>query len=99
MPCRRRPSAPYAERGGNRMRICSLLPSATEIVCALGLGDQLVAITHECDEPPEVLSRPRITSSAIDPSSLTSAQIDALVTEHLHEHRGIYHIDRGLLEQ
>ena len=81
------------------MRICSLLPSATEIVYALGLGDQLVAVTHECDEPPDARTRPRITRSAIDPETLTSAQIDALVSAHLHEHRGIYHIDRELLER
>lgn len=81
------------------MRICSLLPSATEIVYALGLGDQLVAVTHECDEPPDVWTKPRITSSAIDPARLTSAQIDALVSQHLHEHRGIYQIDRAMLER
>lgn len=81
------------------MRICSLLPSATEIVYALGLGDALVAVTHECDHPAEAATRPRITRSAIDPATLTSAQIDALVTEHLHDHRGIYQIDRGLLER
>jgi iron complex transport system substrate-binding protein len=81
------------------MRICSLLPSATEIVYALGLGDQLVAVTHECDEPPPAAAKPRITRSAIDPATLTSAEIDALVSRHLHEHRGIYHIDRELLER
>jgi iron complex transport system substrate-binding protein len=80
------------------MRICSLLPSATEIVYALGLGDQLVAVTHECDEPPAARQKPRVTRSTIDPTTLTSAQIDALVTQHLHDHRGIYHIDRALLE-
>jgi len=81
------------------MRICSLLPSATEIVYALGLGDRLVAVTHECDEPPAAREKPRITRSAIDPATLTSAQIDALVTQHLHDHRGIYQIDRALLER
>lgn len=81
------------------MRICSLLPSATEIVFALGLGNQVVAVTHECDEPPAARALPRITRSAIDPATLTSAQIDALVTEHLHDHRGIYHLDRELLER
>ncbi len=81
------------------MRICSLLPSATEIVYALGLGDQVVAVTHECDEPADAATKPRITRSAIDPVTLTSAQIDALVTEHLHDHRGIYQIDRALLEK
>ena len=48
------------------MRICSLLPSATEIVFALGLGDQLVAVTHECDYPPEASGVRVITESLID---------------------------------
>ncbi len=81
------------------MRICSLLPSATEIVYALGLGDSLVAVTHECDEPPDARTRPRITRSAIDPAALTGAQIDALVSASLHDHRGLYHLDRDLLER
>lgn len=81
------------------MRICSLLPSATEIIHALGLGDQLVAVTHECDEPPAARATPRITRGVIDPAALTSAQIDALVSESVHDHRGIYHLDRDLLER
>lgn len=81
------------------MRIVSLLPSATEILYALGLGDQIVAVTHECDTPAEVAEKPRITRSAIDPHTLTSGQIDALVSEHLHDHRGIYHLDRDMLER
>jgi iron complex transport system substrate-binding protein len=82
------------------MRICSLLPSATEIVCALGLSDNLVAITHECDYPPEIVARlPRITRSAVASDRLNSAEIDALVTRHLHDHRGIYTLDQELLER
>jgi len=82
------------------MRICSLLPSATEIVCALGLGGDLVAITHECDYPPEVVAGlPRITRSAVESERLSSAEIDALVTRSLHDHRGIYTLDRDLLER
>ncbi len=48
------------------MRIVSLLPSATEIVCAIGLGDELVGVTHECDYPPEVVGRPVMTRSVHD---------------------------------
>ena len=58
------------------MRIVSLLPSATEIVCALGLGDELVGVTHECDYPPEVVGKPVMTRSVHDlaepPSAATS---------------------------
>jgi iron complex transport system substrate-binding protein len=81
------------------MRICSLLPSATEIVCALGLADQLVAISHECDYPPEIRSRPVITSSRVETAGLSSREIDLLVSAKLHDHDGIYALDEQLLEQ
>lgn len=79
------------------MRICSLLPSATEIVCALSLEHELVGVSHECDYPPAVRSKPVLTSSRIDHSSRTSAEIDALVSERLHEHEGIYALNNQLL--
>lgn len=84
------------ECGRCAMRIVSLLPSATEIVYALGLGDELVAITHECDYPPEARGKPAITASALDPAS-DSAAIDRLVSNSLHEHRGIYTLDHEAL--
>src|SRR2546425_4206427 len=78
------------------MRICSLLPSATEIVFALGLGDQVVAVSHECDYPPEASSRPVLTKSAIHQKIHRSLEVDREV-----ELRGgdIYEIDEKLLEQ
>ena len=74
------------------MRIVSLLPSATEIICALGLRDQLVAVSHECDYPPEVAALPRITSSIL-PEGLEPAHIDAAVVEAVREGKALYQID------
>lgn len=79
------------------MRIVSLLPSATEIVCQLGLADQLVGVSHECDYPDCVRSLPRITRSLI-PHGASSRQIDSLVRDRLHTERALYSLDFALLE-
>jgi iron complex transport system substrate-binding protein len=79
-----------------RMRIVSLLPSATEIVYALGLGESLVGVTHECDYPPEARAKPMVTASALDQGA-ESATIDRLVAGSVHQHRGIYTLDERLL--
>jgi iron complex transport system substrate-binding protein len=78
------------------MRIVSLLPSATEIVFALGLGDQVVAVSHECDYPSEASNRPVLTKSAIHQRTHRSVEVDREV-----EQRGgdIYEIDEKLLER
>lgn len=81
------------------MRICSLLPSATEILFALGLGDQVVAVTHECDYPVEAQRKPRITTSIVDPELMSSAEIDALVAQALAGGGATYHIDMDVLRQ
>jgi iron complex transport system substrate-binding protein len=81
------------------MRVASLLPSATEIVCALGLADALVGVSHECDYPPEaVRGLPRLTRSAI-PSGpgVGSAEIDAAVAERLRRGEGLYVLEEELL--
>lgn len=78
------------------MRIVSLLPSATEIVCALGLGDELVGVTHECDHPPFVRELPKVTRTLI-PHDASSARIDALVREQLTSERALYHLDMETL--
>lgn len=80
------------------MRIVSLLPSATEIICALGLGDQLVGVTHECDYPISVANLPKVTRTQI-PSDASSAAIDALVRERLKTQVALYTLDLPTLER
>lgn len=79
------------------MRIASFLASGTEIVHALGLGDALVAISHECDFPPDVLDRPRLSRPRFDPAGLDSAAIDRAVREAMTEHGSVYEVDGALL--
>src|SRR3989442_686613 len=81
------------------MRIVSLLPSSTEIVCALGLEDALVGITHECDYPPSVAGKSRLTSSHISHETMTSAEIDHAVRSQLDGHGSIYHLDEARLRE
>src|SRR5438067_2028311 len=78
------------------MRIVSLVPSATEMLFALGLGDQVVAVTHECDYPPAVRELPRVTRDAL-PAGLSSAQIDAAVKERTLAGESIYELDADAL--
>ena len=75
------------------MRICSLLPGATEIAFALGLGDQIVGVTHECDYPPEATQKSILVHSSIDPAHMTASEIDRKVGALLEGGKGLYHID------
>lgn len=70
-----------------------MLASATEIVCALGLEDSLVGISHECDHPPEVLDRPRVTRPRFDPQGMPSDAIDRSVRETIEAEGSVYEID------
>lgn len=79
------------------MRIVSLLPSATEIVCALGLEACLVGRSHECFYPPTILDRPVVTKSLIPPD-LPSREINRKVSETLMTHSTLYTLDLELLE-
>jgi iron complex transport system substrate-binding protein len=80
------------------LRICSLLPSATETVASLGLVDSLVAVSEECDWPPEVRALPVVTASRVDTTRLSSLEIDRAVREAVGDGRPLYAIDRELLE-
>jgi iron complex transport system substrate-binding protein len=75
------------------VRICSLVPAATEIVFSLGLGEQVVGVTHECDWPPEAVGRPSVTASLIDTEQLTSLEIDRAVSAAAGNGRPLYAID------
>ena len=74
------------------MRVVSLLPSATEIVCALGLQDSLVGVSHSCDFPAGVEALPAMTSTGV-PVEEPSGVIDAYVRRYLGDHRALYQLD------
>jgi iron complex transport system substrate-binding protein len=80
------------------VRIVSLLPSATEIIATLGLDDQLVGVTHECDWPASVLALPKVTKTLI-PTDATSAEIDRLVRDRLGAQSALYTLDVEMLQR
>lgn len=80
------------------MRIVSLLPSATEMICALGLEGWLVGVTHECDFPVSVRALPKVTRTLV-PTDASSAEIDRLVREKLRASRALYTLDLPTLEE
>lgn len=79
------------------MKVCSFLPSATEIIFALGLGDQLHGVTNECDYPPAARTKPVVVRSLIDPTVLEQRGIDSRVVGDLSHGHGLYSIDRKLV--
>ncbi len=81
------------------LKICSLLPSATEIVFALGRGDNLVAVTHECDFPPEAARLPIITKSTLDHRTQGSREIHNHISSAVHAGSSIYALDQDLLDR
>jgi iron complex transport system substrate-binding protein len=78
------------------MRVCSLLPSATEILFALGLGDSVAGVTHECDFPPDAAKRPALIRPRVDPTA-APAEIDRQVMERIGRGESIYAVDAELL--
>jgi len=80
------------------MRIASLVPSATEMLFALGLGGDVVGVTHECDFPPEASALPHLTRTVLPPG-LGAGEIDAAVKELVGEGRALYELDEELLAE
>jgi iron complex transport system substrate-binding protein len=80
------------------MRIVSLVPSATEMLFALGVGDEVTAVTHECDYPADVLDLPKVTRDVIGPG-LGPAEIDRAVRELTEQGRAIYELDEAALSR
>jgi iron complex transport system substrate-binding protein len=80
------------------VRIVSLVPSATEMLFALGLGGEVIAVTHECDYPPAVAELPRVTRDVLPPG-LDAAGIDAAVRERTERGESIYELDADLLAE
>ena len=80
-------------------RIVSFLPSATEMVCALGLGDRLLGVTHECDYPPEVATKPVVVRNVLPIESMSQPEIDVAVTQRLRDGLSLYRVDEALMRQ
>ena len=78
------------------MKICSLLPGATEVIAALGLADDLVGISHECDYPPAITHKPVMVRATIDGDRSSSAEIDHQVKAAVTADRQLYELDEGL---
>ncbi|MCH7843575.1 MAG: hypothetical protein J4N69_10360 [Chloroflexi bacterium] len=81
------------------MRICSFLPSATEMVYDLGLQDQLYGVTHECDYPPEARNKPHVVHSVFEGQEPTSGEISKVIAERLAQGLGIYELDVELIKE
>src|SRR5262245_50240533 len=84
--------------GMAEMRIVSLLPSATEILFALGLGEQVVGVSHECDYPAEARTKTRVVHSRI-PKDISPAEIDRIVREFTERGESIYGVDGEALRR
>jgi iron complex transport system substrate-binding protein len=80
------------------VRICSFLPSATEIIADLGLVDSLVGVSEECRWPSEVVGKPVVTAARIDPSALSSLEIDEAVRGSVRDGRSLYTVDLELID-
>ncbi|MDE1862566.1 MAG: cobalamin-binding protein [Thaumarchaeota archaeon] len=80
-------------------RIVSFLPSATEILYDLGVGDSVLAVTHECNYPPEARSKPKVIRSVFDPQKMSSQEIDRQVADLVRNGSEIYVLDEAVLRE
>ena len=80
-------------------RIVSFLPSATEIACALGLADSIIGITHECDYPPEIKTKPVVVRNVLPIEKMSQGEIDRAVAARVREGQSLYAIDEQLLRE
>jgi iron complex transport system substrate-binding protein len=80
-------------------RIVSFLPSATEMICALGLGDRLLGVTHECDYPPEIMDKPIVVRNVLPIESMSQSEIDSAVTQRLRDGLSLYRVDEALMQE
>jgi len=80
-------------------RIVSFLPSATEILYELGVGDKIVGVTHECNYPEQAKSKPRVIHSSFDPDIMSSSEIDNKVTTLMHSGKDIYILNDEILKK
>jgi iron complex transport system substrate-binding protein len=83
----------------SELRIVSLLPSATEMACSLGLADQLVGITHECDYPADVSGKPIVVRNALSLEDLSPREIDEAVSARIRSGASLYQVDELLLQK
>lgn len=84
---------------GAPQQIVSFLPSATEMACALGLSEQLVGITHECDYPPEIRGKAIVVRKALPIEKMSQREIDVAVAERMRDGRSLYEVDEKLLQE
>ncbi|SHG48566.1 cobalamin-binding protein [Bradyrhizobium erythrophlei] len=83
----------------NASRIVSFLPSATEMVCALGLGDRLLGVTHECDYPPEIAGKTVVVRNVLPIETMSQPEIDSAVTQRLRDGLSLYRVDETLMRE
>src|ERR1043166_1530747 len=83
----------------NDLRIVSFLPAATEMAYALGLGDQVVGVSHECDFPADAKSKPVVVRCALPVETMSLNEIDVAVAECIRSGSNLYEVDQSVMER